>query len=307
MSTLTSADRALHEFAALVGADDPIAVEGNRTRWHLGGPLDESARLVTAPAGIVDYQPSEMVVTVRAGTTVAELHETLAAAGQTSALPDRGGTVGGAVAVGENRLDRLGRGSARDAVLQVRYVSAEGEIVTGGGPVVKNVSGFNLPKLIVGSLGTLGLIAEVVLRTNPLPPVQRWIRAERVDPRDIRDALLRPGAVLWDGTSSWALVEGHKVDVDAEVDKLASLADIADVDGPPELPPHRWLLSPQGAAHVDTMTDGAFIASIGVGTVWAGEPPEPTEPDPVADQIAERTKRLFDPSGRLNPGRRAGA
>ena len=307
MSTLTSADRALHEFAALVGADDPIAVEGNRTRWHLGGPLDESARLVTAPTGIVDYQPSEMVVTVRAGTTVAELHETLAAAGQTSALPDRGGTVGGADAVGENRLDRLGRGSARDAVLQVRYVSAEGEIVTGGGPVVKNVSGFNLPKLIVGSLGTLGLIAEVVLRTNPLPPVQRWIRAERVDPRDIRDALLRPGAVLWDGTSSWALVEGHKVDVDAEVDKLASLADIADVDGPPELPPHRWLLSPQGAAHVDTMTDGAFIASIGVGTVWAGEPPEPTEPDPVADQIAERTKRLFDPSGRLNPGRRAGA
>ena len=307
MSTLTSADRALHEFAALVGADDPIAVEGNRTRWHLGGPLDESARLATAPTGIVDYQPSEMVVTVRAGTTVAELHETLAAAGQTSALPDRGGTVGGAVAVGENRLDRLGRGSARDAVLQVRYVSAEGEIVTGGGPVVKNVSGFNLPKLIVGSLGTLGLIAEVVLRTNPLPPVQRWIRAERVDPRDIRDALLRPGAVLWDGTSSWALVEGHKVDVDAEVDKLASLADIADVDGPPELPPHRWLLSPQGAAHVDTMTDGAFIASIGVGTVWAGEPPEPTEPDPVADQIAERTKRLFDPSGRLNPGRRAGA
>ena len=107
---------ALHEFAALVGADDPIAVEGNRTRWHLGGPLDESARLVKAPTGIVDYQPSEMVVTVRAGTTVAELHETLAAAGQTSALPDRGGTVGGAVAVGENRLDRLGRGSARDAV-----------------------------------------------------------------------------------------------------------------------------------------------------------------------------------------------
>ena len=55
------------------------------------------------------------------------------------------------------------------------------------------------------------------------------------------------------------------------------------------------------------MTGGAFIASIGVGTVWAKEPPEPTEPDPVADQIAERTKRLFDPSGRLNPGRRAGA
>ena len=71
MSTLTSTDRALHDFAAQVGAEDPIAVEGNRTRWHLGGPLDESARIVKAPTGIVDYQPSEMVVTVRAGTTVA--------------------------------------------------------------------------------------------------------------------------------------------------------------------------------------------------------------------------------------------
>ncbi|MEM8707049.1 MAG: FAD-binding protein, partial [Actinomycetota bacterium] len=295
MSTLTSTDPALHEFAELVGADDPIAVQGSGTRWHLGGVLHESARVVEAPTGIVDYQPSEMVVTVRAGTPVAELHETLRAAGQTSALPERGGTVGGAVAVGENRLDRLGRGSVRDAVLQVRYVSAEGELVTGGGPVVKNVSGFNLPKLMVGSLGTLGLIAEVVLRTNPLPPTQRWVRAEKVDPRDLRDTLLRPGAVLWDGTSSWALVEGHEVDVEAEIAKLSSLTDLTEVDGPPERPAYRWRLSPQGAAHVDTMTDGAFVASIGVGTVWVDEAPPAHEPDPVAAQIAERAKRLFDP------------
>ncbi|MEO0493599.1 MAG: FAD-binding protein [Actinomycetota bacterium] len=306
MSTLASTDPALHDFAERIGADDPIAVQGNGTRWHLGGVLHESARLVEAPTGVVDYQPSEMVVTVRAGTPVAELHELLGASGQTTALPERGGTVGGAVVVGENRLDRLGRGSVRDAVLQVRYVSAEGEIVTGGGPVVKNVSGFNLPKLIVGSLGTLGLVAEVVLRTNPLPPVQRWVRAEKVDPRDLRDALLRPGAVLWDGTSSWALVEGHEVDVDAEIEKLSALAELATVDGPPDLPPYRWRLSPQGAAHVDTMADGAFVASIGVGTVWADEAAPPHEPDPVATQVAERAKLLFDPRGRLNPGRTAG-
>lgn len=306
MSTLTSTDPALHEFAELVGTEGPVAVQGGGTRWHLGGVLHENARLVEAPTGIVDYEPSEMVVTVRAGTPVAELHETLRARGQLTALPERGGTVGGAVVVGENRLDRLGRGTVRDAVLQVRYVSAEGEIVTGGGPVVKNVSGFNIPKLIVGSLGTLGLVAEVVLRTNPLPPVQQWVRAEKVDPRDLRDALLRPGAVLWDGTSSWALVEGHQVDVDADLERLGALADLTPVDGPPELPPYRWKLSPQGAAHVDTMTEGAFVASIGVGTVWADEAPDPVEPDPVAAQIAERAKQLFDPTGRLNPGRRAG-
>ena len=307
MSTLTSTDPALHEFAELVGTEGPVAVQGGGTRWHLGGVLHENARLIEAPTGIVAYEPSEMVVTVRAGTPVAELHETLRAEGQLTALPERGGSVGGAVVVGENRLDRLGRGTVRDAVLQVRYVSAEGEIVTGGGPVVKNVSGFNIPKLMVGSLGTLGLVAEVVLRTNPLPPVQQWVRAEKVDPRDLRDALLRPGAVLWDGTSSWALVEGHQVDVDADLERLGALAELTPVDGPPELPPYRWKLSPQGAAHVDTKTEGAFVASIGVGTVWADEAPAAVEPDPVAAQIAERAKQLFDPTGRLTPGREPGA
>ncbi|MEM9466066.1 MAG: FAD-binding protein [Actinomycetota bacterium] len=306
MATLTATDPPLLAFADLVGDTDPIAVQGGGTRWHLGGVLHEQARLVDAPSGIVDYQPSEMVATVRAGTTVADFHATLAEAGQISALPERGGTIGGAVAVGENRLDRLGRGSVRDAVLQVRYVAADGRIVTGGGPVVKNVSGFNLPKLMVGSLGTLGLIGEVVIRTNPLPPVQRWVRAEKVDPRDLRDALLRPGAVLWDGTSSWALMEGHGVDVDAELERLADIADLTEVEGPPELPPYRWSLSPTDAAHVDREVDGAFVASIGVGTVWADQAQPPREPDPVALEIADRAKQLFDPTGRFNPGRTPG-
>ena len=305
MSTLASADAALAAFADEVGADYPIAVHGGGTRWHLGGVLAENARLVEAPTGIVDYQPAEMIITVRAGTTTADLHAALAEHGQTCALPERGGTVGGAVAVGENRLDRLGRGSVRDAVLQVRYVSAEGEVVTGGGPVVKNVTGFNIPKLMVGSLGTLGLVAEVVLRTNPIPAVQRWVRGEHVDPRDLRDAVLRPGAVLWDGTSSWVLVEGHEVDVDAEIERLAGRAEITVVDAPPELPPYRWRLSPTEVSEADRLTDGDFVASIGVGTVWAATAPPAREADPVAVQIGERMKQLFDPAGRLNPGRSA--
>jgi len=307
MSTLASADATLAAFAADVGTADPIAVQGAGTRWHLGGVLAEDARLIEAPTGIVDYQPSEMIVTVRAGTAVADLDAVLAEAGQTSALPDRGGTVGGAVAVGENRLDRLGRGSVRDAVLQIRYVSAEGEIVTSGGPVVKNVSGFNLPKLMVGSLGTLGLIAEVVLRTNPVPPVQRWLRGEHVDPRDLRDRLLRPGAVLWDGTSSWVLVEGHEADVEAEIERLSCRSEIHPADGPPQLPPYRWTLPPSEATQADRLVDGDFVASVGVGTVWASVAQPGRRPDPVAAQIATRMKRLFDPTGRLNPGRLPGA
>ena len=109
MSSLATSDPVLFDFAALVGDADPISVRGNGTRWHVGGALADAAHVVEAPAGIVDYQPSEMIVVVRAGTPVAALHAALAAAGQTSALPERGGTVGGAIAVGENRLDRLGR------------------------------------------------------------------------------------------------------------------------------------------------------------------------------------------------------
>ncbi|MFZ8949121.1 MAG: FAD-binding protein, partial [Ilumatobacteraceae bacterium] len=114
MSTLASTDATITDFAAAVGATEPIAVRGGGTRWHLGGALTGSARIVEAPKGIVDYQPAEMIVTVRAGTSTADLHMALAEHGQTCALPERGGTVGGAVVVGENRLDRMGRGSVRD-------------------------------------------------------------------------------------------------------------------------------------------------------------------------------------------------
>jgi|DEB0MinimDraft_10_1074344.scaffolds.fasta_scaffold03917_2 FAD/FMN-containing dehydrogenase len=305
-------DPELVEFASQVGSDGPVTVAGGRTRWTLGGEVDPEARVVSAPTGIVEYQPAEMVVTVRAGTTVDELHTALVAHGQITALPERQGllpdqrgTVGGAVAVGENRLDRLGRGSVRDAVLQVRYISAEGEVVTGGGPVVKNVSGFNLPKLLVGSLGTLGIVAEVVLRTNPLPPVQRWLVGRHVDPTRVRSLLYRPGAVLWNGTDVWVLVEGHEGDVDDETAKLASLGEFAPSE-PPPTPPHRHFLTPAEAAQADQRFTGEFLASIGVGTVFADVPAGPRVADPVAAQVAQRAKSLFDPTGRLNPGRSLG-
>lgn len=303
MSSLTSTDEALHAFAEDVGDTDPIAVEGAGTRWQAGGVLHESARLISAPTGIVDYRPEEMVVTVRAGTPVVDLHAVLAESDQRTALPERGGTVGGAVAVGENRLDLLGRGSVRDAVLQVRYVSAEGAVVTGGGPVVKNVSGFNIPKLMVGSLGTLGLIAEVVLRTNPAPPASRWLRAIDVDPVAARDALLRPSAVLWNGSSTWILLEGHQPDIEHEVDALSAVGDFADADGPPAMPPYRWSLPPSEAAALHRESVGDFVAAIGVGIVHADTAQPARSIDPVRATVTERMKALFDPAGRLNPGR----
>jgi len=306
-ASLTTHDPVLLDFAEAVGAEGPVAIAGGRTRWDVGGPSTPGTRVITAPAGVVDHTAAEMTVTVRAGTPVAELHDVLRRAGQRSALPERGGTVGGAVAVGENDYRALGRGLLRSSVLQVRYVSAEGRMVTTGGPTVKNVTGFDLPRLIVGSLGTLGLVAEVILRTNPIPARSQWIVAQGVDPQAAWDTVLAPGAVLWDGTSTWVLVEGHSADVKAEHRSLRSLGDFHEVDGGPPLPPHRWSLTPAASAALDGDATGAFVSCVGLGLVFA-ERPQPTRPlDPAVQALSAAVKQKFDPSGRLNPGRDPGA
>ncbi|MDP6979106.1 MAG: FAD-binding protein [Myxococcota bacterium] len=300
---LATDDPVLFAFAEEVGSDGAIAVAGGRTRWSQGGALAEGTRVVEAPRGVVEYKPAEMTVCVRAGTPVAELEAALGEAGQRSALPNRGGTVGGAIAVGENHVDRLGRGAIRDSVLQVRYVSAEGRLVASGGPVVKNVSGFNLPRLLTGSLGTFGLFAELILRTNPRPEVSRWLRGQGVDPAATFDGLLRAAAVLWDGESTWVHLEGHGVDVDEQSRALDRIGQFEPVEEPPPLPPESWSMSPAQAARVDREKTGDFVASIGVGRVWAQKPQPLAAPDPVVRGLCERAKAIFDPTGRLNPGR----
>ncbi len=307
--TLATDDPVLAAFAEEVGVDGPVAVEGGRTRWSLGGELAPGTRTVRAPTGIVAYTPDEMTVTVRAGTPVADLRAALAERGQRTALPERGGTVGGAVVVGESDVRALGLGSVRNAVLQVRYASADGRIVSGGGPTVKNVSGFDLPRLLVGSLGTLGLVAEVILRTNPMPPVSRWLRAGDADPQAVVDRLLDPSAVLWDGTTTWVLLEGHEPDVDAEQITLAGVGSFVPVDSDPAtgvpvaLPPNRWSLAPGDLVDLDGSATGAFVAAVGVGLVLAERPQPPRRLAPAVAAVAERLKQNFDPTGRLNPGR----
>ncbi len=296
-------DAPMTTFAEQVGIRGPIAVVGKRTRWDLGGPSTQGTQLVNAPSGIVSFEPEEMIVTVRAGTSVSELDRALAERGQRAAVADRGGTVGGAVAVGENVLDVLGRGTLRSSVLQIRYVSAEGKIITGGGPTVKNVTGFDLPRLMTGSLGTLGLFVEMILRTNPIPAEQRWFASDNADPISVRTSILRPGAILYNGERTWVLLEGHAADVRASLHTLSRSAAFEEVPGPPPLPRNRWLLQPSDMTKVSLFDTGSYVASVGVGVVYAERSQSRRPMDSMISTLNKRVKDSFDPTGRINPGR----
>jgi FAD/FMN-containing dehydrogenase len=170
-------------------------------------------------------------------------------------------------------------------------------VVKAGGPTVKNVSGFDLCRVLVGSLGTLGLLAEVVLRTRPLPAAERWLAGE-TDPFALVHRLHRPAAVLWDGVTTWVLLDGHPADVAAQ----ARVTGLAEAGGPPDLPQHRWSLRPSDLPRLAGPA-GRFLAEVGVGVVHAEAPPPPRVADPAVAALHRRIKDLFDPTGRLNPGR----
>ncbi|MCC6512321.1 MAG: FAD-binding protein [Pirellulaceae bacterium] len=130
--------------------------------------------------GIVNYDPSEFLVSAKAGTTIAQLAQILAAEGQylpfDPVLADHGATLGGSIASGVSGPCRLLYGGLRDFMLEVQMCNGEGREVRGGGKVVKNAAGFDLPKLLVGSYGRMGIITEATLKVFPQPPGTLTVR-----------------------------------------------------------------------------------------------------------------------------------
>lgn len=197
-----------------------VRVRGGGTKDHLGRLYPTDVTLETAGlAGIVDHVPEDLTVTVRAGTPMRAVRDALAAHGQFLPIDaphvERGATVGGVIAADSNGFGRYRYGSVRDLLLGVRAALPDGTIARAGGRVVKNVAGYDLDKLFIGSLGTLGVVVEATFKILPVPPVTRAASATFATPGDAfaaADALvrtsLRPTAVVVERTDDhrWRLI-----------------------------------------------------------------------------------------------------
>ncbi|MBI4740523.1 MAG: glycolate oxidase subunit GlcE [Betaproteobacteria bacterium] len=184
-------------------------------------------------AGIVAYEPTELVVTARCGTPLAELEAVLAEQGQSLAFepPHFGSeaTVGGCVAAGLSGPRRAQAGALRDFVLGVKMLDGNGDLLTFGGQVMKNVAGYDVPRLLAGSLGTLGLIAEVSLKVLPLPVAEHTLRFELAQ-QEALDLLNRWGgrplpisASAWRGDALHVRFSGAAAAVGAAANSLVGL------------------------------------------------------------------------------------
>ena len=300
MSPIGEVDQRVLEFANVVGASDPVTVVGGRTQWAVGGTTEPGTREVRAPIGIWSHEPEEMTVRCGAGTTLRELSEQLARHGQMvpfDMAPEA--TVGGVLSVGHSGLRRLRYGHIRDLVLQIRHIDHSGQIVSSGGPTVKNVSGYDLCRLMVGSLGKFGCIAEVTLRCLPIPAVTRWFTGF-LDPFEIFNRMYRPSAILWDGNQVWVCIEG----VVSDVAEQASLFDFEEVTGPPSLPTGgRLTVEPKELrGHVQKPGE-RWVAEVGIGVIHTDcATPHRTISDVNLSLMKDLEDRL-DPNNRLNPGR----
>lgn len=173
--------------AAAVADESALAVEGEGSKRGFGHAVEAGRRLTTAAMrGVSLYEPAELVLTAGAGTPLREIQGLLDQQGQQLAFepadyglilggPAGRGTIGGAVAVNASGPRRIRAGAARDHVLGFRAVSGRGEPFKSGGRVMKNVTGYDLSKLMAGSHGTLGVMSEITVKVLPKPETEETV------------------------------------------------------------------------------------------------------------------------------------
>lgn len=271
----------------------PLEIRGGGSKRWLGRtPTGESLE-VASHAGIVNYQPKELVVTVRCGTRLESLEATLAEQGQMLSFEPPhlgpGATLGGTIACGLSGPARPYAGSARDMVLGVRVLTGHGQVLRFGGEVMKNVAGYDLSRLMTGAYGTLGLLLDVSLKVMPIPAIHQTLVQEQPPNEAIRlmnawaGTSLPITATCWDGERFYVRLSGAEAAL-ARAAKTIGGETVADQDafwhtrireqghdffaGTAEL----WRLSlPSAASHLDL--PGKQLIEWGGAQRWCrGEP-----------------------------------
>ncbi len=174
----------IERIRAAAATGTPLRIRGGGSKDFYAQALHGEILDTTALSGVVSYEPSELVVTALAGTPLVELEVLLATQGQCLPFepphfgsPDRS-TVGGMVASGLSGPARASVGAVRDYVLGLKLINGRGEHLTFGGQVIKNVAGYDVSRLMVGAMGTLGCITEVSLKVLPIPPLEATLQFE---------------------------------------------------------------------------------------------------------------------------------
>lgn len=234
----------------IAGAETPLCIEGGGTR---GCEVEGDRLALRGLSGIELYEPGSLTLVARAGTPMAEIETLLASEGQRLAfepMDTRGvlgssgaPTIGGAISVNSSGPRRIQGGAARDYLLGVRFVDGAGQVIKNGGRVMKNVTGYDLVKLMAGSYGTLGVLSEVSLKVLPIPEAMATVSVAVPDllsavramstalgsPYDVTGAAYDPGSGL-----AHIRLEGFAPSVRYRQEKLAGeLAGLGEVENRP--------------------------------------------------------------------------
>jgi len=184
-----------------------LRLRGGGTKDFYGQALEGEVHDTRGYNGIVAYEPSELVITARCGTTLADIETAMSGHGQLLAFEPPhfgdGATLGGTVAAGLSGPRRQAAGALRDFVLGVKVMDGRGEVLAFGGQVMKNVAGYDVSRLMAGSLGTLGIILEVSLKALPRPAAEATLRLELPEDKAIEQLNRWGGKPMPISASAW--------------------------------------------------------------------------------------------------------
>ncbi len=215
---------------AASNSGSPLRLRGNGTKDWYGQQLQGEVLDTTAYTGIVDYDPTELVITARCGTNLREIGKALSAHNQMLAFEpmrfDGMSTIGGIVAAGLSGPRRMAVGAVRDFVLGAVMMDGRGEVLHFGGQVMKNVAGYDVSRLLTGSLGTLGLILEVSVKVLPKPVAQQSLQFSMTETEALHQINVWGGQPLPISASCWyqgrltVRLSGARAAVDAAILKM---------------------------------------------------------------------------------------